>query len=130
MTFPTLVLRFAALLLASLILILGIHLTLLYQQELPLYGDMILLSYVLNFVLAVAIFTALYLLRIRFKDQIGFLFMGGSMLKFVCFFIIFYPGYRADGDISNLEFAAFFVPYLLCLLLETIFTAKMLNTLK
>jgi len=91
---------------------------------------MLLLSYVLNFILALAIFLSLYTLRKRFKNQIGFLYMGGSLLKFLIFFLVFYPGFRADGIVTKSEFAAFFIPYLLCLILETVYTAKMLNALK
>lgn len=130
MAIPGIVLKFFGLLLGSLFLILGLHLTVLYFKALPLLADLILWSYFLNFVMASSIFMALYLLRIRLKNQIGFLFLGGSMLKFLIFFLIFYPVYKADGEISNLEFAAFFIPYLVCLIMETFFTAKMLNTLK
>jgi len=92
-------------------------------------ANKILLSYVVNALLAGAIYMLLYYYRYKLKDYIGFLFMGGSFLKFILFFLFFYPSYRADGDISSLEFAAFFVPYLICLVLETIFTAKMLQNL-
>ncbi len=130
MAIPGLVLKFFGLLLGSMLLILGLHLAVLYFQALPLLADLILWSYILNFIMASSIFMALYLLRIRLKNQIGFLYLGGSMLKFLIFFLIFYPVYKADGEITNLEFAAFFIPYLICLIMETFFTAKMLNTLK
>jgi hypothetical protein len=130
MAIPGLVLKFFGLLLGSMLFILGLHLTVLYFQALPLLADLILWSYFLNFAMASSIFMALYLLRIRLKNQIGFLYLGGSMLKFLIFFLIFYPVYKADGEISNLEFASFFIPYLVCLVMETFFTAKMLNTLK
>ena len=53
--------------------------------------------------------------------------MGGSFLKFAVFFVVFYPSYKADGDIQKVEFAAFFVPYVLALIVETYFASKMLN---
>jgi hypothetical protein len=56
--------------------------------------------------------------------------MAGSLLKFLIFFIVFYPGYKADGEMDSLEFAAFFVPYAICLILETFFTSKMLHRLE
>tara|TARA_R110002049_G_scaffold2056_6_gene14885 strand:- start:1204 stop:1473 length:270 start_codon:yes stop_codon:yes gene_type:complete len=89
---------------------------------------MIVLAYLLNMVLALIIFSALYGYRVKYRDQIGFLFLGGSMLKFLFFFIVFYPFYNADGNMESLEFTSFFVPYFVCLLLETLFTARMLNT--
>lgn len=93
------------------------------------YGNHIITSYWLNGALAVFIYSILFLFRARLKNYIGFLFIGGSFLKFILFFILFYPVYRADGEMDKLEFAAFFVPYLISLLIETIFTAKMLKKL-
>ena len=93
-------------------------------------GNMILLSYATNFILAAGIYISLFLLRKKLKDQIGFLFMAGSLLKFVVFFLVFYPVYREDGQMDKLEFAAFFIPYALGLVIETIFTAKMLKNMK
>lgn len=80
--------------------------------------------------MAALIFIGLYRFREKLRNQIGFLFMGGSLFKFLIFFILFYPSYKADGDMSSLEFAAFFVPYGLGLILETYFTSKMLNNLE
>lgn len=116
------------------IILLGIafalHLFILSTQNLPLYDNKIILSYVINTVLAIVIFLVLYLLRKKFKSQMGFLFMGGSAIKFIVFFIVFQPIYKADGDITTLEFLAFFIPYLLCLLVETFSLGKWLNKLE
>ncbi|WP_338732215.1 DUF6168 family protein [Mangrovimonas cancribranchiae] len=106
-----------------------IHTYVLKQLELPAYGNKIILSYILNTILAIGILLALYFFRHKFKQQLGFLFMVGSFLKFTCFFIFFYPSFRADGDISNLEFASFFVPYATCLFTETLGGIKLLNSL-
>ncbi|NNJ88369.1 MAG: hypothetical protein HKP53_03120 [Eudoraea sp.] len=130
MALPKLLSSYVLFLSGSLAILLVIHLQAQSYLNIPKWSDMLLLSYLLNFVLALAIFLALYALRIKLKNQIGFLYMGGSMLKFLIFFLVFYPGYRADGIVTKSEFAAFFIPYLLCLILETIYTAKMLNTLK
>lgn len=110
------------------LLVFGIHILVLYLLQLPLFGYMMVQAYLLNVFLAVVIFTVLYLFRVKWKDQIGFLFLGGSMLKFVFFFIFFYPVYKGDGQMETMEFISFFIPYLVCLLLETLFTAKMLNS--
>lgn len=110
------------------LLVFGIHILVLYLLQLPLFGYLMVQAYLLNVFLAVVIFTVLYLFRVKWKDQIGFLFLGGSMLKFVFFFIFFYPVYKGDGQMETMEFISFFIPYLVCLLLETLFTAKMLNS--
>ncbi len=91
---------------------------------------MIVLSYVLNFFLALGIFYALFFLRKKLSNAIGFLFMGGSLLKFVVFFLVFYPVYKGDGKMQGIEFAAFFIPYATALVLETYFASKMLKNLE
>ncbi|WP_297761772.1 DUF6168 family protein [uncultured Muriicola sp.] len=130
MALPRLVTSYVLFLTGSLGILLLIHLQAQSYLSIPKWSDMLLLSYILNFILALAIFLTLFALRKKLKNQIGFLYMGGSMLKFLIFFLVFYPGYRADGIVSKSEFAAFFIPYLLCLIFETVYTAKMLNTLK
>ncbi len=112
-------LRFSLLLSVLLITALALHLFVLNALQLPLYDNKILLAYSVNYMLAVAIYGALYLLQDRMTAQLGFLYMGGSLLKFLFFFILFYPSYKLDGDMSNTEFAAFFIPYSICLILET-----------
>lgn len=123
------ILRFCLLLTITLGIAFTLHTILLGKAGLPLFADLIVLAYTVNGLLAAIIFGLLYFYRLRLKNYIGFLFMVGSFLKFVFFFLLFYPAYKADGDLSKLEFAAFFVPYVLSLLLETLFTAKMLQKL-
>lgn len=108
----------------------AIHLLILKYLELPLFENKIVLSYILNATLAIAIFGLLFKYREKVKDNIGFLFLAGSFLKFIAFFILIYPSYKADGDTSKLEFAAFFVPYLICLFVETSSLVKWLNEIK
>ena len=107
-----------------------IHLLILKFLESPLFENKIVLSYILNATLAIAIFGLLFKYREKVKDNIGFLFLAGSFLKFIAFFILIYPSYKADGDTSKLEFAAFFVPYLICLFVETSSLVKWLNEIK
>ena len=106
-----------------------IHIVILKVLKLPLFDNKIVLSYVVNLILVVAIFGLLYLSKKKFKDQLGFLFIAGSALKFGVFFVVFYPFFKLDGHISKLEFAAFFVPYGLGLILETFSLVKWLNKL-
>ena len=121
------VFNFITILLAILGAVFGLHLLVLKTQELPLFDNKIVLSYLLNAFLAIAIFIALFKLKERLKNQIGFLFLFGSALKFALFFILFYPSYKADGVTDKLEFVAFFIPYAICLILETAYLSKMLN---
>lgn len=106
-----------------------LHIMVLKIFELPLFENKIIAAYLINLGLVIFIFGLLYLLRNKQKNQLGFLFIAGSILKFAVFFIVFYPSYKADGHISKLEFAAFFVPYALGLIVETISLVKWLNKL-
>lgn len=107
----------------------GIHILILQQMDLPLFENRIVLSYMVNLILVIGIFGVLFLLKKKYKTQLGFLFLFGSALKFIVFFILFYPFYKQDGVVSKLEFAAFFAPYLVGLVLETTSLGKWLNNM-
>ena len=122
-----LVVHFFTLLIVGLILVFIIHTSLLEVYQKPRFVNNIQLAYVINGLLAVVIFLTLFLLRKKYRDQLGFLFMAGSFLKFGVFFIFFYPNYVSDNDITKLEFLAFFTPYAYSLLVETLTLIKLLN---
>ncbi|RDY59856.1 hypothetical protein [Flagellimonas nanhaiensis] len=122
--------KFILLLIVLLTISFGAHLFVMSAKGLPLFENLIVRSYVVNGILAVIIYGLLYRFREKFKNQIGFLFMGGSFIKFIFFFLLFYPTYKSDGEMSSPEFAAFFVPYAIALFLETYFTSKMLKSLE
>jgi len=86
------------------------------------------LAYIINGLLAVFIFTALMFLKKKYNDQLGFLYMLGSFIKFGVYFLVFHPIFKEDGDITKLEFSIFFTPYLLSLIAETIDLIKVLNS--
>ena len=104
-----------------------IHLVVLNYLNFSLFNNLIVASYSVNYLLAIIIFIALYKLRIKYLDLLGFIFMAGSMLKFAVFFIFFFPTFNKNGNIDELESASFLVPYLMCLVLETIYVSKLLN---
>jgi len=109
--------------------IFGIHLFVLNFLDLPLFDNRIILSYIVNTAFVIGVFGLLYRFRERFKSQLGFLFLAGSLIKFTIFFIVFNPYYRLDGSVSKIEFATFFVPYAIGLILETYYLTKWLNKL-
>ena len=106
-----------------------IHLGVLRAFSLPVFDHRIVLCYLINFALIIIVFGMLYLFKEKYKSQLGFLFLAGSFLKFIIFFIVFYPFFKMDNHISKLEFAAFFVPYSIGLILETFSLSKWLNKL-
>lgn len=119
--------KFLAVLLLVLTVVFAAHLFILQNMELPIFDDRIVLSYLLNFVMAA---TILIFIKSKFNKKsshTGFLFLAGSGLKFLVFFLVFYPVYQQDGTMSSSEFAAFFVSYATCLILEVIYLSKQLN---
>ena len=105
----------------------GGHLLVLKYLDLPIFADKIVLAYVVNTGLAVLVFLMLYVFRNKFKNQLGFLFLGGSMMRFALFFLMFHASYKLDGEISKTEFLAFFVPYVLTLIIEVFSLSNWLN---
>ncbi len=81
-------------------------------------------SYLFNFIYALASFTTLKIVNHKNPGFTGFAFMASSALKFLFFFLAFYPFYYADGIVSRSEFLSFFVPYAICLILETVVFIK------
>lgn len=113
-------LKFSLVLLAVLLVVFGLHLGVLYLLDQPLLENKILAAYLMNYFLAIFIYLMLYLLKEKMTAHLGFLYMGGSFVKFILFFIFFYPAYKMDGTLSSLEFGAFFVPYVFSLIFETL----------
>jgi hypothetical protein len=103
--------------------------TLKYSGYVP-FENLIIEGYYSNTILAILIFSSLSLLQKKYSDQLGFLFMAGSLLKFAVFFMFFSPQFREDDEISRLEFFSFFIPYLCSLFLETLAVVKILNPSK
>ena len=121
------ILAFSGRLLLFLAPVLAIHLAVLNYRELPLFENLIVPAYLVNFLLAILIYAVLYLLQHKYSAQMGFLYMAGSFLKFAVFFIFFYPSYKSDGEVTSLEFAAFFTPYAISLIIETLAVIKFLK---
>ena len=122
--------RFSLILFACLSTAFGLHLLILYAIDEPIWNNLMPLSYAVNYVMALGIFLLLFYLKEKLSNAIGFLFMGGSLLKFLIFFLVFYPSYKSDGKMQGGEFAAFFIPYLLALIIETFFASKMLQKME
>jgi hypothetical protein len=119
--------HFLLLLLSALLVAFGIHLGILFLMESALFSDRIVLSYAVNFLLAAVVYLIIQQTFKKNSSQAGFIFMAGSGLKFLVFFILFYPSYQEDGSMQTTEFTAFFAPYALCLLIEVFYLSKQLN---
>mgnify|MGYP006181796453 CR=1 FL=1 len=109
-------------------IVLIFSLVLLYQINLIFfYIPQLLFIYVINISLAIFIFWLIYLLRNKQRESLGFLFLTGSLIKFIVFFIVILPLFKQDGDLSKLEFLSFFIPYFTCLTIETFYLVKILK---
>lgn len=120
-------LKFLSTLLLALTITFGIHIGILWLLDLPLFSDNILLSYGVNFLLAIFIYLIIQQTLKKNGAHAGFIFMAGSGVKFLVFFLVFYPLYEADNIMQTTEFAAFFIPYTVCLVLEVAYLSKQLN---
>lgn len=120
-------LRFIALLFVALLLVFSLHLLIRYISAYPLWEHQIVLSYGINFLLAVVVLFMVERSLDAKSSHSGFIFMAGSALKFLVFFLVFYPIYNADDKMETAEFSTFFIPYALCLTLEVYYLSKALN---
>ena len=85
------------------------------------------LCYGLNFGLAVLIFWAVLATHKKNAMLVGFVFMGGSILKFGFFFLLIYPKFKSDGLLGRDELSLFFVPYLISLFTMTYAASRVLQ---
>ncbi len=86
-------------------------------------------SYLINSLMAFGVISLIFLLENKLSHQLGFVFMASSLFKFAIFFLLFYPYYNADGNITKVEFVIFFIPYAICLITECIILSRFLNGL-
>ena len=118
---------FSIKLLISLSVVFGIHSLTLYYLDISLFQNLLIASYITNYFLALLIFFILIKLKKKYLDLLGFVFMGGSFLKFGVYFIFFNPVFKQNGTVSPQEATSFLAPYLLCLIVETFYLIKLLN---
>jgi len=104
-----------------------IHISTLYFLKKPIFDNLIILSYVVNFLLAIIVLVIVEKTMNSKSAQSGFVFMAGSALKFLVFFLVFYPTYKEDGAMKTIEFTTFFIPYALCLIIDVFYLSKQLN---
>jgi len=104
-----------------------VHLLMLSFIDAPLFENAIVWSYTVNAILAGLILAGLLKAPEKYQSSLGYLFLMGSILKFVAYFVAFDPLYNADAKITTQEFSTYFVPYALCLIAETTALINKLN---
>ncbi len=121
-------LKFALQLSVILLLTGCLHFAYLYANGATSVLSTLIFCYLLNFVMAMAIYISLVKLAADENKYLGFIFMLGSVLKFAAYFLIFDPLFKQDGQLSKVEFFLFFVPYLASLTAETFALARLLRS--
>jgi len=89
--------------------------------------DLLLLTYGFNFVITLLI---LLLFGWAFKakvQQMGSIFLMSTGAKFLLFFTVIYPFLKMSGSVKSFSFAAFFIPYAVCLTAEVILAIRLMN---
>lgn len=122
------ILYFALLLALLLGIVGGLHTAYLHANQIGIPPNTIILCYGINYLLALGIYAGLLQLAEQKSQYLGFLFLFGSALKFLVYFLIFDPLFKQDGSLSTYEFFLFFVPYLASLIAETVALVNLLRT--
>jgi hypothetical protein len=91
------------------------------------YQTVLLKSYWVNYLMAVAIYVALVLASKKHNSQLGFLYMGGSFFKFIIYFLVLNPIFKTIDVSNKITFIMFFVPYAVAIILETKLLINLLN---
>jgi hypothetical protein len=107
-----------------------IHLGILFLLDKPIFDNKIIESYLINIFTAFLLYYIIDRHKARFKDNIGFIFMLSSYIKFGLFFIFIYPYFDKNSTDLTIEFVTFFTPYSVCLIVETMALIKLLNKLE
>lgn len=81
-------------------------------------------SYKFNFGITFIFTTSIILASQQLKEQLGFIFMVSGMVKLGIFL---YLVKTSDFDINKSTFLHFFIPYVLCVILEILYVIKILN---
>jgi len=110
-----------------LLLLAGLHILFFYVRAADIPFNLILIGYLVNFAMAFVIYYVIVELAKKQNKNLGFVFLFGSTLKFAVYFLIFNPLFMQDGHLSKIEFFTFFVPYITCLILETLALIKLLK---
>jgi len=84
-------------------------------------------SYGVNLILGIIVFVVIEFLKKSQTNSIGFIFLAGSMFKFLIYFVYIYPLLIESGELTKPKFFVFFIPYSICLIVEIIFLVRLMN---
>ncbi|NJB81401.1 DUF6168 family protein [Wenyingzhuangia aestuarii] len=84
------------------------------------------LSYIVNATLSILVCFSVLLLNKKYESQIGFIFLGLSVVKMLVLYFVLNPTNKF-GDVITQDAIALFVPFGLNLVMEQIFIVKLLK---
>jgi len=73
------------------------------------------------------VFELIYHLSESFRDQLGFLYLGSTVLKVMLFFIVFSSTFLSSDSLSNGEGISLLIPMAIFIFFEVIIVIKILN---
>ncbi len=84
-------------------------------------------AYGVNLILGIIVFGVIDFLKKSQTNILGFIFLAGSLFKFLIYFVYIYPLLIESGELTKVKFFVFFIPYSICLIVEIIFLVRLLN---
>lgn len=85
--------------------------------------------YTFHSISTLLIYIFLLFVNKNFADKTGFAFLSCGLLKMMAVVVFLIPLIKADVKESAADIAAFFIPYFLFLLFETLFAVRLINKL-
>ena len=98
-----------------------------YVLQLELYYATITI-YTFHILATLAIYVFLVFVNKSYSDKTGFAFMACSLLKMLAAVLFLLPMMLAEVEHPFQDLMAFFIPYFLYLIFETIFAVRLINT--
>ncbi|CAM4124689.1 hypothetical protein FLAN108750_11725 [Flavobacterium antarcticum] len=83
--------------------------------------------YVFHIIITLAAHLFLLFVHKNFPDKTGFTFMGMGVIKMMACVVFLIPMIQSDTINRIPDVAAFFIPYFMFLLFETIFAVRLIN---
>jgi len=91
------------------------------------FENHILLTYIFNYILTIIFFGLMIYMKEKKSNQLGFIFLFSSVTKFLLFFLLIAPVIEFTRGLNSPDFAAFFVPYAISLIIEVFYFIRLLN---
>lgn len=88
----------------------------------------IVLNYCFNYIFTVGFFIIILILDRKQSNQLGFVFLAASTVKLVLFLFILFPSIKYGTGVKSIEFASFFVPYGISVVVEILYLLRILNS--